>query len=52
MEDVPTDAELILNEISKNGINFSHILVETKKEYIEALISFTPDLIISGYLLS
>ena len=52
VEDVPSDAELILKEISRNGINFSHILVEKKKEYIEALISFTPDLIICGYLLS
>lgn len=51
MEDVPSDAELVLNEISGNGINFSHILVETKKEYIEALISFIPDLIISDYSL-
>lgn len=52
VEDVPSDAEFILKEISRNDINFSHILVETEKEYIDALISFTPDLIISGYLLS
>ena len=52
VEDVPSDAEFILKEISRNDINFSHILVDKKKEYIEALISFTPDLIISGYLLS
>src|SRR5665647_1918588 len=52
VEDVPSDAEFILQEISRNDINFSHILVKTKNEYIEALISFTPDLIISGYLLS
>jgi PAS domain S-box-containing protein len=51
VEDVPTDAELILLELSLNGISYSHIIVETKKDYIEALISFVPDIIISDYSL-
>jgi PAS domain S-box-containing protein len=51
VEDVPADAELTLHEISRNGISFSHTTVETKKEYIDALITITPDLIISDYYL-
>ena len=51
VEDVPADAELTLLEISKNGISFSHTIVETKKDYIDTLISITPDLILSDYSL-
>jgi PAS domain S-box-containing protein len=51
VEDVPADAELTLFEISRNGISFSHTIVETKKDYIDALISITPDIIISDYYL-
>lgn len=51
VEDMPADAELMLHEISRNGINFTHIIVETKKDYIETLISIVPDIIISDYYL-
>lgn len=51
VEDMQPDAELILKEISRNGITFTHTIVEIKEDYIEALISFVPDLIISDYSL-
>ncbi|MEI6050446.1 MAG: PAS domain-containing protein [Bacteroidota bacterium] len=51
VEDVAADAELTLLEISRNGISFSHTIVETKKDYIDKLISIVPDLILSDYAL-
>jgi PAS domain S-box-containing protein len=51
VEDVPADAELFLLELSLNGIKFTHIIVEEKSDYIDALISFVPDIIISDYSL-
>ena len=51
LEDVPSDAELILHELSRSGMHFTHTIVETKKDYIEGLISLTPDLVISDYSL-
>ena len=51
VEDIPADAELIWKEISKNKINFKKLLVDNKEEYISALESFDPELIISDYSL-
>jgi two-component system sensor histidine kinase UhpB len=51
VEDVPAEAELVLHEISKNDIDFTYRIVETKSDYIEALVSIVPDLIISDYCL-
>ena len=48
---MPADAELISHEISKSGIKFESVLVETKKDYKAALKSFLPDLIVSDYAL-
>lgn len=51
VEDVLNDAELIWAEISRNKINFDKKLVETRKDYLDAIKSFEPDLIISDYSL-
>jgi len=51
LEDVHADAEIIWKELSRNGINFSKKLVDNKADYISALKSFDPDLIISDYAL-
>ena len=51
VEDVPTDAELIKHEIKKNNIEFNDIIVDTNKDYIDALNSFKPDIILSDYSL-
>jgi len=50
-EDVPLDAELIWRELTKNEISFKKLLVDNKKDFIEGLKSFDPDLIISDYSL-
>jgi PAS domain S-box-containing protein len=50
-EDVRTDAELIWRELKKNEIDFEKLLVDNRKDFIEGLKSFDPDLIISDYSL-
>jgi PAS domain S-box-containing protein len=51
IEDVETDAELIWRELDKNKIIFKKLLVDNRKDYLEGLKSFNPDLIISDYSL-
>jgi PleD family two-component response regulator len=51
VEDVYADAELIWHELSRSNIIFEKKLVDNKKDYLSALESFTPDLIISDYSL-
>ena len=49
VEDSPSDAELVKHEIRKNGINFTNRVVETEADYVSAVHSFKPELIISDY---
>jgi PAS domain S-box-containing protein len=51
IEDVRSDAELIWREIEKNKIAFEKLLVDNKKDFLEGLQSFEPDLIVSDYSL-
>lgn len=51
VEDVPSDAELIYNEIKRNKISFTKLLVDIKEDYLQGLKVFEPDLIISDYSL-
>lgn len=51
IEDNPSDVKLILDQIRRDEIHFSSLLLNSKKEYLEALNSFNPDIIISGYKL-
>jgi len=51
VEDVAADAEMIWHEITKSGILFTKKLVDNRKDYIAALKSFDPELIISDYSL-
>ena len=51
VEDVETDAELLFKEITRNNIQFTKHIVDTEADYLEALRSFNPDLIISDYSL-
>ena len=43
------DMELIQDELKKGKVNFIAEIVETKKEYTEALHTFKPDIIFSNY---
>jgi PAS domain S-box-containing protein len=51
IEDVLQDAELIRLHIGKGGLHFSHELVDNKEDYLKALRSSCPDIIISDYTL-
>ncbi|MDP1689708.1 MAG: response regulator, partial [bacterium] len=51
LEDESTDAELMQRELRNAGITFSPMLVASKKEFIEGLDQFSPDLILADYKL-
>jgi DNA-binding response OmpR family regulator len=51
VEDLPSDAELIKREIKKNGIDFIDQVVETKEDFIKAIVEFKPEIILSDYSL-
>jgi two-component system cell cycle sensor histidine kinase/response regulator CckA len=49
VEDMPADAELARHEIRKLFPDSVFLRVETREDFLEALASFTPDVIISDY---
>ena len=51
LEDVPTDAELIKDELGEAGMIFTSRCVEDRAAYLEALDEFCPDIILSDYSL-
>ncbi|HEY0745681.1 MAG TPA: EAL domain-containing protein [Steroidobacteraceae bacterium] len=51
IEDRAEDAELLLREMRRGGLNIISSRVETEKDFEEALESFEPDLILSDYTL-
>jgi PAS domain S-box-containing protein len=51
VEDVFTDAEIIWHELKKSDISFKKLLVDNKKDFLDGLNSFEPDIIISDYSL-
>ncbi len=51
LEDLPTDAELAKRELKTVLKNYTVKVVDTEKDYVQALKQFKPDLIISDYRL-
>jgi len=51
LEDIATDAELAVRELQKAGMECTTIRVEKLDEFIDALTSFLPDVIIADYSL-
>src|SRR4030042_170908 len=51
VEDLPSDAELAVLELRKEGLQFEHIRVDTRDEFIKALNEFRPDIVISDYMM-
>jgi PAS domain S-box-containing protein len=49
VEDLPSDVDLAVLELRKEGLQFEHIRVDTRSEFIKALQEFDPDIIISDY---
>src|SRR5436189_1270302 len=51
LEDLPADAELVSRELKKAGIKGQEMVVSNKKDFIQALENFSPDIIISDHSL-
>ncbi|MGD1152815.1 MAG: PAS domain S-box protein [Syntrophales bacterium] len=51
LEDVPTDAELMIEELAEAGMTFVSKLVATKASFVSAIADFSPDIILSDYSL-
>ncbi|MBT1072868.1 EAL domain-containing protein [Pelotalea chapellei] len=51
LEDVPTDTELILLELRREGIKCQLERVDSRTAFIDAIAAFKPDLILSDYAL-
>ncbi len=49
LEDMTTDAELMVYELRQTGIDFTLKRVESRKEYAKALEEFRPELILSDF---
>src|SRR5262245_10158599 len=49
LEDVVTDAALVERELRKAQISFESRCVESRKDFLEALEEFHPDIILSDY---
>jgi len=49
LEDVPTDAELMENELRREGLKFTSKLVKTREDFLKELKDFSPHLILSDY---
>ncbi|MGB4572282.1 MAG: HD domain-containing phosphohydrolase [Rectinemataceae bacterium] len=50
-EDTIADAELAIDEIKKANIEFSYVIVETEKNFVNALENFRPDIVVSDYMM-
>jgi len=51
LEDLSSDVELIGNALKRGGIDFERIVVETKEQFLNALESFVPDIILADHAL-
>ena len=49
LEDIPVDAELVEREFKKTFKNYSLLVTDNEKGFIEALKNYKPDLILSDY---
>jgi PAS domain S-box-containing protein len=51
LEDVPTDAELMIEELAEAGMTFVSKRVAAKVSFVNAIADFSPDIILSDYSL-
>lgn len=51
LEDSPEDAELVVRELRKTGMEFESVCVSTREAFLKELKDFLPDLILADYLL-
>jgi PAS domain S-box-containing protein len=51
VEDVPSDVDLAVLELRKEKLKFDYITVSTRNDLLRALKEFSPDVIISDYMM-
>ena len=51
LEDLPTDAELVVDELELSGLDFIYEVVENEKDFARLLENFSPDIVLSDYSL-
>lgn len=51
LEDISTDAELVARVLKESNIDFDHLVIDSENEYLEALYSFAPDIILCDHTL-
>lgn len=51
LEDNPVDAELAGHTLRRGGVRFTHVRVETERDFVDELEENPPDLILSDYAL-
>lgn len=51
LEDMPTDAGLVERELKRGNMAFDKIVVDNKQDFIHALETFRPDIILSDHAL-
>ncbi|MFO7575434.1 MAG: response regulator [Bacteroidales bacterium] len=51
LEDIPSDVEIAVRELRKSGIEFVFEATDNRVEYEDKLLSFSPELVISDFML-
>ena len=51
LEDLPTDAELLVRELERAGLRVAHEVVETGAAFRAALLDFQPDLVVADFFI-
>ena len=49
LEDSFSDAQIVIRSLQKRGLEFESKIISTKKEYIESIESYSPDIILSDH---
>ena len=51
LEDSSSDAELVHRVLKKGNLEFERLLIDTKTEFLKALVTFTPDIVLCDHSL-
>ena len=51
LEDVASDAELAAREMKRFNLDFEHLIVDSREDYLRAINEFTPDIILCDHSL-
>jgi len=51
VEDLKTDRELIIRELTRANINFDYVAVDNEEDFLTQLKNFAPNLVLSDYMM-